>query len=181
MQNLFVMIKFNFTKENQDKLFQNFKYEDHPKTRQKNFVLYLKSFGLKHKEITDICRISKQTLVNYLKEYKDKGIDSFMKHRWQGQVSQLLNFKDLIEKDFDENPPKTTNEAQYRIEQLTGIKRSPTQIREFMKNKLSLKYLKAGSVPGNGKDDDYEKECERQEFKKNYWNHAWRKQKKENE
>ena len=181
MQNICIMIKIFFTKKNQDKLFHNFTYEEHSKTRQKNFVLYLKSFGLKHKEIIGISRISEQTLLNYLKEYKNKGIDSFEKHRWKGQVSQLLKFKDLIENDFEKNPPKTTTEAQYRIEQLTGIKRSPTQIREFMKKKLALKYLKAGSIPGNGKDDDYEKECERQEFKKNSWNHAWRKQKMENE
>lgn len=168
------MIKINFTAENQDELFHNFIYEKHSKTRKKNFVLYLKSLKMKHNEIRHISRVSKPTLASYLKEYKNNGINSFKDLKWKGQASQLLDFKDLIETDFDKNPPKSTNEAQARIEKLTGIKRSPTQIREFMK-KFDYKYLKIGSIPGNGKDDDSEKECERQEFKKKNWNHVWQK------
>jgi hypothetical protein len=61
--------------------------------------------------------------------------------------------------DFKEQPPKSIAEAQDRIEELPGIRRSPTQIRLFMKN-LQMKYLKVGHVPGKSCDPDKLKEQE---------------------
>jgi hypothetical protein len=42
---------------------------------------------------------------------------------------------------------QSVSEAQAKIEELTGIKRSPTQIREFMK-RIGLKRRKIGYIPG---------------------------------
>ena len=39
----------------------------------------------------------------------------------------------MIEKEFRKNPPQTSKEAGKRIEELTGVKRSNTQIKVFMK------------------------------------------------
>ena len=129
-----------------------------------------------HHEICEVARITKPTLTAYLKEYQENGIESFDTKKWKGQKSKLLDYKDIIDKDFEINPPKTINEAQDRIEKLTGIKRSPSQIRAFL-NKLNYKYLKMGSIPGNGDGEDEKREEMREEFKKKSWNHAWMKQK----
>jgi transposase len=51
-----------------------------------------------------------------------------------------------LEEAFKANPPKTINEAVERIEQLTGIRRSPTQVRVFLK-RLGMKRLKVGHIP----------------------------------
>ena len=139
-------------------------------------VLFLKSYGLKHKDICAICRISRPTLVGYFTEYKEKGIAGLKVFRWKGQPSKLNAYKELIDKEFEKVPPKTVNEAQDRIEKLTGIRRSPTQIQAFLK-KLEYKYLKTGSVPGNGDGQDELREEEREDFKKNNCCHAWKKQK----
>ncbi|MCK5207048.1 MAG: hypothetical protein KAQ62_01615 [Cyclobacteriaceae bacterium] len=117
--------------------------------------------------------------MSYLKDFKTGGFDSFQKLNWKGQKTKLYEYKDRIESDFNANPPRSILEARERIEKLTGISRSPTQIQDFLKSKLNYRYLKVGSLPGNGKDDDEEKENERDDFKKNNLNRCWIKQEKE--
>jgi transposase len=59
----------------------------------------------------------------------------------------LDEHRDEIKAVFEEQSPKSINEAIERIEKLTGIRRSPTQVREFLKEKLGMKRLKVGQVP----------------------------------
>ena len=56
---------------------------------------------------------------------------------------------------MEENPPATINEAVYRREELTGIKRSPTQVRKFLKS-MEMKCLKVGSLPPKADPDEQE-------------------------
>ena len=96
-------------------------------------ALYLKSTGMPHREICRICRISKTTLAAYLKQYRDGGLEGLKILRYKGQPSRLLDHKDSLEAYFKEHLPRTTAEAQDVIEKITGIKRSPTQVRAFLK------------------------------------------------
>jgi hypothetical protein len=48
--------------------------------------------------------------------------------------SELQAHITSLEAYFQANPPATIKEAQSEIEALTGIKRSETQVREFLKN-----------------------------------------------
>ena len=172
------MIKIQFKKEDSDTLFSNFLREDHHKARLKNLVIYCKSIGMNHGEILDFCQISGPTLASYLKEFQTGGFEALKKTKWRGQPSDLNQYIDIIDSDFSKKPPKSAAEAQSRIEELSGIRRSPTQIRSFMRDKLGYRFLKAGSVPGNGKDDDNIKELEREEFKKKLSSHYWIKPKR---
>lgn len=168
------MIRLNIEKETQNQLYWNILNEVHSKTRLKSLVVYMKSFGLRHKEICQICQVTKPTLIEYLTEFNDKGLESFKSLKWKGQLSKLNDYKEIIDESFEKRPPQSINEAQERIEKLTGIKRSPTQIRMFLK-KLKYKYLKTGSIPGNGDGQDELREEEREDFKKNNWNPVWKK------
>jgi len=174
------MLNVAIDEKTQEQLFSNFLHEDHSKTRIKNLVLYLKSLDYRHQEICKVCKISRPTLTQYLTEYNEGGVETFKTLKWRGQPSKLNDFITVIDPDFEKNPPKTINEAQDRIEKLTGIKRSPTQIRLFLK-KLNYKFLKMGSIPGNGDGQDEKREETREEFKKKNWSLAWRKQKEEKE
>jgi len=171
------MITISFQEQDSDNLFTNFLRADHHKTRLKNLVLYFKSIQMSHKDIKKICRISEPTLVSYLKDFESGRFEALETLKWAGQKTKLNDFKECIDQDFSLNPPQSIQEAQERIKQLTGIVRSQTQIRAFLKDKLNYRYIKAGSVPGNGKDNDQEKEKEREEFKKNDLNHFWIRQK----
>ena len=52
----------------------------------------------------------------------------------------------MIEEEFCKNPPQASKEAGKRIEELTGVKRSNTQIKVFMKS-LGMAYRKTAVIP----------------------------------
>ena len=125
-------------------------------------VLYLKSQQLSHQQICQLCRISRATLSIYLKRYQSGGIESLKQLAYRGQPSLLNQHQKTIEELFRQNPPRTSAEASVMIEKLTGIKRSPTQVRTFMQ-KIGMKTLKIGYVPGKATQPD--KIHEQEEFK----------------
>jgi hypothetical protein len=47
----------------------------------------------------------------------------------------LDGYEDTIMASFDKNPPKTLREAQTRIEDMTGLKRSLTRLRAWLKKR----------------------------------------------
>lgn len=143
------MIKINFSKEDIKFLkYERYHNENH-KTQEKMEALYLKSKGLEHNEICKICDITRATLVKYLKVYVAKGLDGLKETKYKGQRSELSKHIIEIKEYFKNNPPSSTVEAQAKIQKITGIKRSPTQIRLFLK-KLGMSCRKLGVVPGKG-------------------------------
>jgi len=74
----------------------------------------------------------------------------------------LENHSDSLEQYFRQNPVASLSEAVAKIEELTGIRRSRTQVSVFLK-KLGMRYRKVGSVP-SGADPD-----EQEDFKKKSW------------
>jgi len=98
-----------------------------------------------------------------LKSYVEKGIAGLTFLKYEGQPSKLDSHSDKIKKDFDDTPPSTLSEARQRIFDLTGIQRSIPQIRDFL-NRIGLRRLKTGSLPGGHKGNTLEKRVEQKEF-----------------
>ena len=157
------MINIDFTQEEIDALEHERYHHPDPKVQKRMEVLYLKSQGLAHKEICRLCRISKTTLVTYLEKYQNGGIERLKEFNYQGPTSELDEHSSMLEAHFKKHPPRTTAEAKKAIKNLTGIERSPTQIRAFMK-RFGMKYQKVGYVPG-GKAATPEKQAEQEAFK----------------
>jgi len=63
-----------------------------------------------------------------------------------GRTCDLDPHIDTIAQYVAEHPPHTIAEAACAIEQLTGIRRSETQVREFLK-RLGFRRIKTGSLP----------------------------------
>ena len=83
------MIRIEFDPKAIDTLeYERYHHLD-PKTQRKMEVLYLKSHGVAHHEICRLCRISKPTLVAYLKQYQAGGIEQLKKFGYQGMSSEL--------------------------------------------------------------------------------------------
>ncbi len=141
------MIDIIFTEEEKELLHYERFNHPHPRVQEKMEVVYLKSQGLQHKEIQRLSKISKTTLCNYLKEYKQGGIERLKEINFYKPESELNEYKITLEAYFREKPPRTTCEAQAKIEELTGIKRSPTQVRNFLKA-IGMSCRKVGFVPG---------------------------------
>ena len=157
------MIKIDFSPEEIDSLHYERYHHPHPRVQQKMEVLYLKSQGISHQDICRIVRISKPTLAGYLSDYLAGGIEKLKEINFNQPTSELDAHTTMLKEYFEQHLPASTAEAQSKIEELTGIKRSPSQIRAFMK-RVGLKCRKVGSIPGKVISD--EKIKEQEAFKK---------------
>ncbi len=99
------MINIEFGEADVDVLDHERFNNPHPKVRRKMEALYLKAKGLQHREICRLCGISKQTLVTWLKQYKNGGIELLGRLNYQGQASQLNAYKEEMIAYFTKHPP----------------------------------------------------------------------------
>ncbi len=142
------MIRLEFSESDITALEYERYHHSHPHVQRKMEALYLKSQGLSHQEIRRLCRISsKTTLVTYLREYEAGGVAALKQLNFKGSPSKLNEHIPSLKAHFEAHPPRTSAEAGAEIERLTGIKRSPTQIKAFLK-RIGLKPRKVGYVPG---------------------------------
>lgn len=142
-----MMIKIEISASEKEELHHERRYHPHPRVRQRMEALYLKALGLKHQEIGRVMRITQKTLRGYLRLYQDNGIEGLKRLNFHQPKSELIDHKEVLKNEFEARPPKLINEAVKRIEDLTGIRRSPTQVRKFLKDDLGIKRLKVGQVP----------------------------------
>ena len=166
------MIKLAFTAEQIESLEAERYTHPHPQVQRKMEALYLKSLRLEHQLICTICRIEEPTLVRYLRAYEKEGLAGLKRLGYAGQPSQLGSHQDSLEGHFREHPPATSAEAQNVIEKLTGVHRSPTQVRAFL-HRLGMKHRKTGFVPG--RSNTPEKQAEQAAYVKKTSNLNWRK------
>ena len=82
----------------------------------------------------------------WIQVYQTDGFEGLCQFNYGTNESDLENHSQSILKTFTERPPMTANEAKARIEELTGISRSPSQVRNFMK-RHGLRHLQTGHVP----------------------------------
>jgi transposase len=159
------MIRIDFTPEEIKALDYQRYHHPHPKVQRKMEALWLKSQGLPHHQISRLTGISLNTLRAYLRQYQTGGIQTLKQLNYHPAQSELACHKQTIEDDFKEHPPATIKEAAERIYQLTGIRRSETRVRLFLKS-IGIKRMKVGHIPAKA-------DVEAQEaFKKKTYSHA---------
>ena len=96
-------------------------------------ALWLRSPGLPHSQIVQLVGITENTLRDYFQLYQDGGVKRLKVGDMQGPESALQGHYASLQAYFRAHPPATIKEAQGKIEVLTGIKHSDTQVREFLK------------------------------------------------
>jgi transposase len=146
------MLRIDFTQEDIDKLHYEIYHHPHPLVQKKMEALYLKIQGIRNKDICSLCKISKATLTIYIKQYQSGGVEELKKIEYKGRPSELNQFSDILKEHFEKSPASSIAEASDAIEKITGIKRSPTQVREFLK-RIGLRCLKVGYVPGKSVEE----------------------------
>ncbi|MFH1908883.1 MAG: IS630 family transposase, partial [Chloroflexota bacterium] len=140
------MFKTKFSAEEIDQLRYERRFHPHPRVRQRMETVYLKSLGYEHQEIGRIVGIGQKALRNYLRMYQAGGIEGLKVLNFYRPKSELDDHREKLKAEFETRPAKSINEAVQRIEKLTGIRRSPTQVEKFLKD-LGLKRLKVGHIP----------------------------------
>jgi transposase len=131
------MVKINFTEEDVVNLRNEMVSHPHPRVQVRMFALLLKAQGLHHKKICEVLGICHDTLTDYCRAYQKDGIEGLKKLTFYRPQSKMEEYRDTIEEELKKNPPATIKEAAAMIEKLTGIKRSDTQVRKFLKKTVS--------------------------------------------
>jgi len=140
------MLQIWFTEEEIDKLhYERFHHPD-PRVQQHCEIVYLKALQFSHQDIGRIARVSQPTVRRSLEDYQAGGLDKLKEVKVYRPTSALHDHRATLEDEFKARPAKTINEAVERIERLTGLRRSPTQVRAFLKG-LGLKRRKVGHIP----------------------------------
>jgi transposase len=103
--------------------------------------------SIETKTISRIVGVSKRQIYNYRKTYETQGVAALLTDVRYRPSSELESYKDIIQEDLITHPVATAAEASERIQALTGIKRSPSQVRAFMRHHLGLKPLQVAQIP----------------------------------
>lgn len=137
------------------------------KIRLRFNVLWLtKKFNIA-RLIAEVAGVSERQVFNIVKIYNNSGLKGIMDIEHNKQESKLMGFVDLICHELNEKSPSSIKEAKGIIYQLTGLKRSLTQVRKFLK-KLGMKYLKPFLIPMGTKETDLSEKIKKQKaFVKN--------------
>jgi transposase len=160
------MIRVTFTPQIIDQLFRERYEHPHPLVQRRMEALYLKSQKLKNLQISETLRVSRRTLQTWIHIFEKEGVEGLKKFNYKGQRSKLHAHTETIEEYFRKHPPRSIQEACFKVEELTGLKRGETPVRKFLKS-MGMSLRKTGGVPG--KADPVKQE----DFKKKRLNQFW--------
>jgi transposase len=107
-----------------------------PIVQRRMETLLLKAHGLSHEQIEEIVGVSGNTIREYFDLYQAGGIEKLKEINYNKPEGELVKYIVSLEAYFRENPPASIKEAQKEIEEITGVKRSETKVREFLKKNL---------------------------------------------
>ncbi len=136
--------QLEFTPELQEVLNYERYHHPVPLVQRRMEVLWLKSHGLPHALIAKLAGVSENTMREHFRLYEAGGLDKLKEVNFYRPESELQAHTTTLEDYFRANPPATIKEAQSEIEALTGIKRSETQVREFLKKNSICVAAKSG-------------------------------------
>lgn len=128
-----------------------------PTVQKRIQAVYMKATTeLSNTMIGQLCGLHRHIVKHWVKVYEEKGFDALCQFNYGTNKSELENHSESILQSFTQHPPMTVCEAKSRIEKLTGMSRSPSQVRAFMK-RHGLRYIKTGHIPAKA---DTEKQQE---------------------
>ncbi len=133
----------------------------HPLVQRKMEVLWLKSQDVSNEKILQLASISRATLFRYYNDFREGGIEKLEQINFHQPKSRLEKYTSSLEAYFLEHPPATVKEAADEIARLTGIKRSETQVRRFLRP-LGLRPRKIGMLSAKADIDQQEEFLEKQ-------------------
>jgi len=129
-------LQLEFTSEQISEL----RYQHHkhlvPIVQRRMETLLLKAHNLPHEQIEEIVGVSGNTLREYFELYQQGGIEKLKEINYYKPEGELVKHIVSLESYFRENPSASLKEAQKEIEEITGVKRSESQVREFLKKNL---------------------------------------------
>src|ERR1700678_4382563 len=118
-----------------------------PLVQRRMEILWLKAHGQCHATICKLADVSRATVQRLLDQYEAGGVAAVRTFHWKTRDSALTPHRPLLEEEFKARPPHTVGEACRRIEELTGVRRGETRVREFLRDTMDLRWRKVAAVP----------------------------------
>jgi transposase len=126
-------IRLEFTREQIDEIrYQRYNHLV-PLVQRRMEALLLKAHNLSARQIEDIVGVSGNTIREYYELYQQGGIEKLKEIHYYQPEGELKEYIVSLEQYFREHPPTTLKQAQHEVEIITGVHRSETQVREFLK------------------------------------------------
>jgi transposase len=138
--------RVNLTEEEQRVVNEERESHPNPTVRRRMLALWLLHCGLTRGEAAKIALMGRATVERVVDAYRNFGLDGLRRWNRKGPTSELAAYRDLIRESFEKEPVRSVAEAADRIEKLTGLRRGPTQVREFMKS-LGMKWQCMRAIP----------------------------------
>ena len=132
-------IRLEFTREQIDEIrYQRYNHLV-PLVQRRMEALLLKAHNLSARQIEDIVGVSGNTIREYYELYQQGGIEKLKEIHYYQPEGELKEYIVSLEQYFREHPPTTIKQAKHEVEIITGVHRSETQVREFLKkNSISV-------------------------------------------
>jgi len=151
------MLQLNLGKAETQRLKYESFYYPCPIVQKRIHAVYMKAtVKASNSTIGLLSGLNRQSVSHWIHIYQTDGFDSLCQFNYGTNTSELANHSMSILQSFTERPPMSACEAKSRIEELTGISRSPTQVRNFMRRQ-GLRFIKTGHIPAKA---DAEKQKE---------------------
>lgn len=147
------MIELSLTDEQLSELQTERFHHPHPRVQQKIEAVLLRAKGLTQREVCDILDIWPNTLRAYLRQYNEGGVERLKRFEAGGSRGVLDDHVETLRDYFSKYPPHTLAEAAEKIEELTGVRRSRTQVGEFLRRN-GFRRIKVGSVPAKADPEE---------------------------
>lgn len=140
------MLKIDFTTDDVNALRYERFYHPHPRVQQRVEVVFLHSQGFSQTFIARQMALSRNTVATHLRTYQTGGLAALKETHWRQPQSALEPHRASLETYFAEHPPATINQAKAVITEQTGLERSPTQVRTFLR-RSGLRCRKVAQIP----------------------------------
>jgi len=149
------MKQINFAPEQIEQLTRESIYDSHPIVRRRCPALLLKAHGHTRTQVATVLAIDVSTVRVYFDLFLEEGIAALKRLNYHGKRNALQEREEDILAALEAKPPATVKEAQDTIKTATGLHRSWTPVKEFLRrNKVRRRKMKA--VPDKGKGDAQE-------------------------
>ena len=105
----------------------------HPRVQRKLHTLYWVGLGYPRHDVARIFGVSEGTVRNAIHAYQAGGLEALRQFNPHPKSAALDRHATTLREAFTAQPPHTVQEAVDRIAALTGVRRSPTPVRAWLK------------------------------------------------
>ena len=133
--------------------YERYTYGDIMIQKRLNSIYLMATTELNDSQIAQCAGCHRNILPVWRDKYLYQGLSSLYVNHYRQPESILEQYGEIIFAHLDQHPVQSINQAVSVIEELTGIKRSPTQVRHFLL-RHDYKWRKMGQIPGKANTDE---------------------------